>query len=283
MKNLKITQSITDRQDASLNLYLKEVSKIPMITAEEEVELAIRIKKGDKSAIDKLVISNLRFVVSVAKQYQYKGLPLVDLIQFGTIGLLEAVPKWDETKGFKFISYAVWWIRQSIIKALSNNCRTVRVPVNQIVNMNKINKVVDNFEQTLNRPPSLEEISNATNIEVSKISYALATNNKTTSLDTPFKDDDCGTLIDIIPNKNADKADSFIESNKSKIISEVLNQIPERYGDVIRMSIGIGMEPMQKEEIANRFGIGVERVRQLYHEALNFIKSNYSNVLKELL
>lgn len=284
MKSLKITPSITDRQDASLGLYFKDVSKQPMISPEEEIELTKEIKKGNNAAAEKLIRANLRFVISVAKQYQGKGLPLIDLIQEGNCGLIEASKKFDESRGFRFISYAVWWIRQSIMKAISDQCRTIRVPMNQVVSISKINKVSDKFEQINGRRPSLEEIEEEINLDASKINITLASNNKTISLDSPLKDEEASCLLDVIPNNDSLPADS--DASKSDIINgieTVLEKLPYRDRDIIRMSFGIGMHPMPNDEIANRFGIGGERVRQIQHSTLSYIKKNYANELKDLL
>lgn len=284
MRSFKITQSITDRQDASLGIFFKEVSKLPMIDINKEIELSRRIKEGDEEAVNELVKANLRFVISVAKQYQNKGLPLVDLIQEGMLGLCQAARKYDESRGFRFISYAVWWIRQAITRAISDQCRTVRVPMSQVICMSKINKVSDKFEQENGRKPSAEEIELKTNLDASKINLTLSSVNRAMSLDMPFKDENAGCLLDIIPNNNAEDADnSSVQESTSKEIEEVLSNLSYRERDVIRMSFGLGMSPMQNEEIANRFGIGCERVRQIQHEALENIKLNYSNILKDLL
>lgn len=284
MKSFKISQSITDRQDASLGIYFKDVSKQSRINTDEEIELAEKIKQGDNKAIEKLILSNLRFVISVAKQYQNNGLSLVDLIQEGNLGLIEGVKRWDHTRGFKFISYAVWWIRQSIIRAITEQSRTVRVPNNQIANMNKINKAIEKLEQELNRSPSVEELEKEIEIPSDKITLTLSSINKSLSLDTPFKDEEVGCLLDIIPNENSFKTDDeIIENSVSKGIESVLLKLSNREGDIIRMSFGLGMIPMTFEEIAVRFGIGSERVRQIQNEALSKIKTKYSNELKELL
>lgn len=284
MRNFKITQSITDRQDASLGMYMKDISKESLISSEEEIELAQRIKQGDRLAADKLVRANLRFVISVAKQYQNKGLSLVDLIQEGNLGIIEAAKRWDETRGFKFISYAVWWIRQSIIHAISDQCRTIRVPMNQIVHMNKINKATDKLEQELGRSPSVEEISVETDIASDKINLTLSSINKALSLDTPFKDEEAGCLLDIIPNESSAGTDSdIVQESVSTEIEYVLQKLSSREGDILRMSFGLGMMPMTLEEIASRFGISPERVRQIQHEAIEKIKLNYSDTLRGLL
>lgn len=284
MKSFKITQSITDRQDASLGMYFKDVSKQPMIDTDEEIKLAQRIKQGDKAAADKLILANLRFVISVAKQYQNKGLSLVDLVQEGNLGLIEAAKRYDETRGFKFISYAVWWIRQAIIHAISDQCRTVRVPMNQIVNMNKINKVTEKLEQELGRTPSVDEIASKTETTSEKVNLTLTSINKTLSLNTPFKDEEAGCLLDVIPNENSVRTDeTLVQESVSQEIELVLHKLSGREGDVLRMSFGLGMMPMTLEEIAGRFGLGSERVRQIQHEAITKIKENYSNILRNLL
>lgn len=283
MKSLRITPSITDRQDASLRLYFKDVSKLPMISQEKEIELAQKAKNGDGKAIQELVKANLRFVISVAKQYQGKGLPLVDLIQEGSLGIIQAAKLFNPDRGIKFISYAVWWIRQSIIKAISDQCRTIRTPLNQIVCLRKISKATERFEQEHGIKPSSEELEQDINIEVDKINSTLAYNNKTISLDNQFNDTD-GCLLDIIPNNNAVLADTYID--KTDLINEIeyiLSELSPRDSDVLRMSFGIGIHPMQNEEIANRFGIGTERVRQIQHNAIKYIRKHYLNELKDLL
>lgn len=284
MKNFKITPSITDRQDASLSIYFKDVSKQSMITPEEEIELTRRIKQGDQEAMNKLITANLRFVISVAKSYQNKGLSLVDLIQEGNLGLIESAKKFDETKGFRFISYAVWWIRQSIIHAISDQCRTVRIPMSQVVCMNKINKATERFEQENGRKPSVEELEEKTQLDSSKINITLESISRAVSLETPFGEDEASCLLDVLPNENSDDADkNFTNDSISESIETILSKLPFRERDIIKMSFGIGMHPMQNEEIANRFGIGCERVRQIQKEALTTLKEKYGNILKELL
>ena len=284
MRSFKISQSITDRQDASLNSYFKDVSRQPMISQEEEIELTKKIKEGNEAAVKKLVEANLRFVISVAKQYQNKGLALVDLIQEGNIGLIEAARKFDETRGFRFISYAVWWIRQAIIKALSDQCRTIRVPANQIVCMNKINKAIEQFEQQHGRKPSTEELEELTNIDYDKICLAMSAMNRSVSLESPIKDEDASCLLDIIPNDGAVSTDTEVSKNDlSNEIERILSKLSYRDRDILRMSFGIGMNPMTNEEIARRFGIGSERVRQIQHSAIKYLRVKYINDLKELL
>ena len=284
MKSFKITQSITDRKDASLGIYFKDVSKLSMITPEKEVELTKRIKLGDKAAANELVTANLRFVISVAKQYQNKGLDLVDLIQEGNIGMLEAAYKFDETRGYRFISYAVWWIRQSIMRAISEQCRTVRVPMSQIVNMSKINKMSEKFEQKNGRAPSMEEIEEETNLNRKKINMSLASTYRSVSLESPLRDEDVSCLLDVLPNDNSESTDTTaLKSDLIIEIERVLSKLSYREQDVLRMSFGIGVQAMSNDEIANRFGIGGERIRQIQHSAINHIRNKYKNELSELL
>ena len=284
MKSFKITQSITDRKDASLGIYFKDVSKLSMITPEKEVELTKRIKLGDKAAANELVTANLRFVISVAKQYQNKGLDLVDLIQEGNIGMLEAAYKFDETRGYRFISYAVWWIRQSIMRAISEQCRTVRVPMSQIVNMSKINKMSEKFEQKNGRAPSMDEIEEETNLNRKKINMSLASTYRSVSLESPLRDEDVGCLLDVLPNDNSESTDTTaLKSDLIIEIERILSKLSYREQDVLRMSFGIGVQAMSNDEIANRFGIGGERIRQIQHSAINHIRNKYKNELSELL
>lgn len=284
MKSFKITQSITDRKDASLGIYFKDVSKLSMITPEKEVELTKRIKLGDKAAANELVTANLRFVISVAKQYQNKGLDLVDLIQEGNIGMLEAAYKFDETRGYRFISYAVWWVRQSIMRAISEQCRTVRVPMSQIVNMSKINKMSEKFEQKNGRAPSMEEIEEETNLNRKKINMSLASTYRSVSLESPLRDEDVSCLLDVLPNDNSESTDTTaLKSDLIIEIERILSKLSYREQDVLRMSFGIGVQAMSNDEIANRFGIGGERIRQIQHSAISHIRNKYKNELSELL
>lgn len=284
MKSFKITQSITDRKDASLGIYFKDVSKLSMITPEKEVELTKRIKLGDNVAANELVTANLRFVISVAKQYQNKGLDLVDLIQEGNLGMLEAAHKFDETRGYRFISYAVWWVRQAIMRAISEQCRTVRVPMSQIVNMSKINRMSEKFEQKNGRVPSMEEIEEETNLNRKKINMSLTSTYRSVSLESPFKDEDVSCLLDVLPNDNSESTDTTaLKSDLVIEVERILSKLSYREQDVLRMSFGIGVQAMSNDEIANRFGIGRERVRQIQHSAINHIRSKYKNELSELL
>lgn len=283
MKSFKISKSITNRDDISLNLYLKEISKQPLISQADEIELAKRISNGDKRALDKLVNSNLRFVVSVAKQYQNRGLPLIDLISEGNIGLVKAAEKFDYTKGFRFISYAVWWIRQSILQALSDKSRTIRIPVNQISLLNKINKTISDFETINDREPSIEEISNIINIPSKKISMLLGSSTRCVSVDTPFNTEDAGTLLDVIPNANAPRADSeVIKESETYSINNALNRLSPREHDVIILLYGIGLKEMPMDEIGKKFGICSERVRQIREKVLKDLRSKYKTKEKLL-
>lgn len=284
MKSFKISQSITDRQDASLGSYFKDVSRLSMISQDEEIELTKKVKEGDEKSMKRLVEANLRFVISVAKQYQNKGLPLVDLIQEGNLGMLQAAKLFDPNKGFRFISYAVWWIRQSIMKAISDQCRTVRLPMNQVVYISKINKEIENFEQSNGRKPSIDEIEELTGLDPNKISLALESMNRAVSLESPIKDEDGGCLLDIVQDNTSEPTDSRASnSDLSNELERILSKLSYRDSDVIRMSFGIGMNPMPNEEIARRFGIGSERVRQIQHSAIKYIRKNYIKELSELL
>jgi RNA polymerase primary sigma factor len=255
-----------------------------MININKEIELSHRIQDGDEEAVNELVNANLRFVISVAKQYQNKGLPLVDLIQAGCIGCIEAAKKWDESRGFKFISYAVWWIRQSIMQAISLECRTIRIPMSQVACMNKINKVTEEFEQKHQRKPSADELEEELSISTDKIALNIQATNRMTSLSTPFKDEECGCLLDIIPNTDSEDSDQqLIESSTSQEIESIITNLPLREQDVLRMTFGLGVSSMTLEEIAVRFGIVPERARQLLKKALNTLKTKYGDELKELL
>ena len=284
MKNFKITQSITDRKDESLSLYFKDVSKLSMITPEEEIKLAKKIQNGDINAENQLVKANLRFVISVAKQYQNKGLDLVDLIQEGNLGLIKSAKLYDPSKGYKFISYAVWWIRQSIMKAISDQCRTVRVPMNHITNMSKINKISEKFEQENGRVPSKEELENLTELDSKRIDLSYTSTYRSISLETPLRDDDANCLLDIIPNENIVNTDcNLIKSDLQREVDRIITKLPSRESDIIRMYFGIEVQKLSNEEIADRFGIGTERVRQLIHSGIDKLKKRFKNNLLELL
>ena len=284
MKSLQIKKQITDRSNLALNDYLKDISKIHLLTKEEEITVATEAKKGNKQAIDRLVIANLRFVVSVAKQYQGQGLSLIDLVNEGNIGLIKAANKFDVDRGFRFISYAVWWIRQSILQAISDQSRTIRLPMNQIHSSTKIFKTIQEFQQKNERPPSNEELENILDIPAEKINKIINSNNKVVSVDTPFKGDEEGTLVDVIPNHNSPHADSELikESNK-KGIDIILNVLGNREQDIIRMYFGIDCKPMTLEEIGNKFGVTNERARQIKEKTLNTLKSKYINQIKNII
>ena len=269
MKSIQIKRSITDRNNISLNDYLKDISKIKMLTPEQEKEIGKLAKEGDRKAIDKLTTSNLRFVISVAKQYQGQGLDLIDLIQAGNTGLIEAANRFDVDKGYRFISYAVWWIRQAIIQALSDNSRTIRLPISQIHIIAKINKAISEFEQQHNRRPSNEELEKIVDIPAHKIDKIMSSESKVVSIDTPFKDEEEGTLVDVIPNTNSPKADNIInEEYKKKEINMLLNTLSDREHDVIRMYFGIGCYPCTLDDIGEKFGVTYERARQIKESAL---------------
>ena len=269
MKSIQIKRSITDRNDTSLNNYLKDISKIKLLTPEQEKTIGKLVKEKNKKAIDKLVTSNLRFVVSVAKQYQNQGIDLIDLIQAGNTGLIEAANRFDVDKGYRFISYAVWWIRQAIIQSLSDNSRTIRLPMSQIHSASKINKTISEFEQKYQRKPSNEELEKLLGIPANKINKIINSENRVVSIDTPFKDEEEGTLVDIIPNKNSPKADSIINDEyKTKEINMLLDTLTDREHDIIRMYFGIGCYPITLEDIGEKFGLTYERIRQIKESAL---------------
>lgn len=283
MKSIQIKKSITDRSNITINDYLKDINKIPMITPEEEKELGKKIKEGDKESKDKLIVSNLRFVVSVAKQYQGQGLSLDDLINEGNIGLIRAADKFDVDKGFRFISYAVWWIRQSILQALSEQSRTIRLPMNQVRLSSKILKTIQEFEQDNERKPTDEELEELIGLSIEKINKIINSNNKMVSLDTPLNDNEEGTLIDIIPNGNPKTdADLIKESNKIELNS-IIDKLTNREQDIIRMYFGLTGKNFTLSEIGDKFGITNERARQIKEKALDKLKNNYSHILKKLL
>ena len=284
MKQLYIKQSITDRSDTALKSYLKDVNKYPLITPEEEKVLGKKIKKGDNKALDKLITSNLRFVISVAKQYQGQGLDLIDLIQYGNEGLIEAASKFDVDKGFKFISYAVWWIRQKIVLALSTASRTIRLPTSQVLLISKVNKAIAEFELEYERKPTNSELSRITGIKENKIPNILNSINQMVSVDNPIKNDEEGTLVDIIPNKNSIDSDSkLIEESEKKVIDRIINRLNPRDQDIIRMYFGIGTDAMTLDNIASKFGLTNERARQLKDNALKALKGRHFNFVKRVL
>jgi len=285
MRQLKITKSITNRESASLDKYLQEIGREDLITVEEEVELAQRIKKGDRIALEKLTRANLRFVVSVAKQYQNQGLSLPDLINEGNLGLIKAAEKFDETRGFKFISYAVWWIRQSILQALAEQSRIVRLPLNQVGSLNKINKAFSKFEQEHERKPSSEELAEELEIPVDKIADTLKVSGRHISVDAPFVEGEDNSLLDVLVNDDSPNADRvLINESLTKEIDRALSTLTERESEIIKMFFGIGYQEMTLEEIGDKFGLTRERVRQIKEKAIRRLRANSrSKLLKGYL
>lgn len=285
MRQLKIIKSITNRESASLEKYLQEIGKEELLTVDEEVELAQQIRKGDRKALERLTKANLRFVVSVAKQYQNQGLTLPDLINEGNVGLIKAAEKFDETRGFKFISYAVWWIRQSILQAIAEQSRIVRLPLNQVGSVNKINKALNKFEQEFERRPSVEEIAASTDIPEEKVDDALKANTRHVSVDAPFSDDDGGCMLDVMADTNAPTVDNelLLESLREEL-RKVLGTLKERERLVIKDFYGIDTQEKTLEEIGARYGLTRERVRQIREKAIRKLRnSSNSNVLKAYL
>lgn len=278
MRQLKITKSITNRESASLDKYLQEIGHEELISVEEEVELAQRIKKGDRKALEKLTKANLRFVVSVAKQYQNQGLSLPDLINEGNLGLIKAAEKFDETRGFKFISYAVWWIRQSILQAIAEQSRIVRLPLNQVGSVNKINRILNQFEQENERRPSLEEIADKVDLPQEKIEDAMKVNGRHISVDAPFVEGDENSLLDILPNADAPMADNeLVQESLREEISRALITLNERERNIIEAFFGINQPEMTLEEIGDKFGLTRERVRQIKEKAIRRLRHNTKN------
>ena len=285
MRQLKITKSITNRESASLDKYLQEIGREELISVEEEVELAGRIRNGDKAALEKLTRANLRFVVSVAKQYQNQGLSLPDLINEGNLGLIKAAEKFDETRGFKFISYAVWWIRQSILQALAEQSRIVRLPLNQVGSLNKINKAFSRFEQEHERKPSAEELANELGLDVDKVADTLKMSGRHVSVDAPFVEGEDNSLLDVMPNDDSPIADrGLINESLSREIDRALATLAQREADIIRMFFGIGVPEKTLEEIGEEYHLTRERVRQIKEKAIRRLKSSSrSRVLKTYL
>ncbi|MBO7186534.1 MAG: RNA polymerase sigma factor RpoD/SigA [Alistipes sp.] len=285
MRQLKITKSITNRESASLDKYLQEIGKEELISVEEEVELAQRIKKGDQEALEKLTKANLRFVVSVAKQYQNQGLSLPDLINEGNLGLIKAAEKFDETRGFKFISYAVWWIRQSILQALAEQSRIVRLPLNQVGSLNKINKAFARFEQEHERTPSAEELANELELPKEKVTDTLRVAGRHISVDAPFADGEDNSLLDVLVNTDSPNADrGLINESLATEVERALEILTDREGDIIRYFFGIGCSEMTLEEIGEKFDLTRERVRQIKEKAIRKLRqSSRSSVLKSYL
>jgi len=285
MRQLKITKSITNRESASLDKYLQEIGKEELISVEVEVELAQRIKKGDRDALEKLTRANLRFVVSVAKQYQNQGLSLPDLINEGNLGLIKAAEKFDETRGFKFISYAVWWIRQSILQALAEQSRIVRLPLNQVGSLNKINKAFSKFEQEFERKPLPEELAEFLELPREKVTDTLKVSGRHISMDAPFIEGEDNNLLDVLPNNDSPKADKILlRESLVKEIERSLTTLTERERDIIKLFFGIGIQEMTLEEIGEQFGLTRERVRQIKEKAIRRLRhTSRSKLLKTYL
>ena len=285
MRQLKITKSITNRESASLDKYLQEIGKEELISVEEEVDLAQRIRKGDQEALERLTKANLRFVVSVAKQYQNQGLSLPDLINEGNLGLIKAAEKFDETRGFKFISYAVWWIRQSILQALAEQSRIVRLPLNQVGSLNKINKAFARFEQEHERTPSAEELATELELPKEKVTDTLRVAGRHISVDAPFADGEDNSLLDVLVNTDSPNADrGLINESLAKEVERALEILTEREQDIIRYFFGIGTSEMTLEEIGEKFDLTRERVRQIKEKAIRKLRqSARSNTLKSYL
>ena len=285
MRQLKITKSITNRESEALEKYLQEIAREELISVEEEVELAQRIRKGDRKALERLTKANLRFVVSVAKQYQNQGLSLPDLINEGNLGLMKAAEKFDDTRGFKFISYAVWWIRQSILQAIAEQSRIVRMPLNQVGSVNKINRMLNRFEQENERRPSIEEIAEETDIPEEKVDDAMRVNTHHISVDAPFIDGEDNGLLDVLINDDSPMADRplVLESLRSEI-QAALRNLTERERNVLEAYFGIGQNEMTLEEIGVKYGLSRERVRQIKEKAIrNLRNTTKSKLLKTYL
>lgn len=285
MRQLKITKSITNRESASLDKYLQEIGREELVSPEEEVELAQRIRKGDQEALEKLTRANLRFVVSVAKQYQNQGLSLPDLINEGNLGLIKAAEKFDETRGFKFISYAVWWIRQSILQALAEQSRIVRLPLNQVGSLNKINKALGKFEQENERQPSTDELADMIDIPKDKIADTLRVSGRHVSVDAPFVEGEDNSLLDVLPNDDSPSADRGLTNESlGTEIERALQILTVREREIIKSFFGIGCQEMTLEEIGERLDLTRERVRQIKEKAIRKLKKpSASKLLKSYL
>ncbi len=287
MRQLKITKSITNRESQSLEKYLQEIGKVDLLTPEEEVDLAKRIKQGDQIALEKLTKANLRFVVSVAKQYQNQGLSLSDLINEGNLGLIKAAQRFDETRGFKFISYAVWWIRQSILQALAEQSRIVRLPLNKVGSLNKINKAFSELEQEYEREPSSDELAELLEIPTEEVETTLGVAARHVSMDAPFVEGEDNSLLDVLENGATPQTDSALEYKESlrREIDRSLSTLTDRQCDVIKLYFGIGVEhPMSLEDIGEKFGLTRERVRQIKDKAINKLRNtSRSKLLKNYL
>jgi RNA polymerase primary sigma factor len=286
MRQLKITKSITNRESQSLDKYLQEIGREELITAEMEVELAQKIKQGDQIALEKLTKANLRFVVSVAKQYQNQGLTLPDLINEGNLGLIKAAQRFDETRGFKFISYAVWWIRQSILQALAEQSRIVRLPLNQVGSLNKINKAFSRLEQEFERPPSSDELATALELTEQKVKDTMKISGRHVSVDAPFVDGEDNSLLDVMVNNDSPKADlELMRESLQREIERSLSTLNDREKDVVMLFFGIGKKHgLTLEEIGSKFDLTRERVRQIKEKAIRRLRHNSrSKLLKAYL
>ena len=284
MRQLKITKSITNRESESLDKYLQEIGREKMISMEEEVELAQRIRKGDKKALEKLTKANLRFVVSVAKQYQNQGLSLADLINEGNVGLIKAAEKFDETRGFKFISYAVWWIRQAILQAIADQSRIVRLPLNQTGAVNKINRALSKFEQENERRPNIDELSETIDLPMEKIGEAMSANTHHISVDAPFAEGEDNSLLDIMVNDDSPMADiQLVKESLQAEINSALRALSERERKVVEAFFGINQPEMTLEEIGEKYGLTRERVRQIKEKAIRRLRNTKNKMLKSYL
>ena len=286
MRQLKITKSITNRDSASLDKYLQEIGREELITAEDEVELARKIRDGDQKALEKLVKANLRFVVSVSKQYQNQGLTLPDLINEGNLGLIKAAQRFDETRGFKFISYAVWWIRQSILQAIAEQARIVRLPLNQVGSLNRINKAFSKLEQEFEREPSVDELAFVLEMGEDKVTDSMKISGRHVSVDAPFRDDEDGNLLDVLANNDTPNSDlSLMNESLQREICRSLSTLTDKEQEVIRMFFGIGLpHPLSLEEIGEKFNLTRERVRQIKEKGIRRLRhSSRSNLLKTYL
>ena len=280
MRQLKISKSFTNRESASLDKYLQEIGHEELLSVEEEVELAQKIKKGDRRALERLTRANLRFVVSVAKQYQNQGLSLPDLINEGNVGLIKAAEKFDETRGFKFISYAVWWIRQSILQAIAEQSRIVRLPLNQVGSVNKINRELNKFEQEHERRPSVDEIADRIDLLEEKIEEAMKANNRHVSMDAPFVDGEDNSLLDVLADNNMPMADkALVQESLRKEIDRAIELLNDREQKVVRAFFGIGSPEMTLEEIGDKYNLTRERVRQIKEKAIRRLRHNTKNKL----
>lgn len=276
MRQLKITKSITNRESQSLEKYLQEIGKVDLITPEEEVQLAMRIRQGDQPSLDRLIKSNLRFVVSVAKQYQNQGLTLPDLINEGNLGLIKAALRFDETRGFKFISYAVWWIRQSILQSLAEQSRIVRLPLNKVGLTNRISKAYQQLEQEFEREPTPEELADILNIGIDEVTATMSVGFRHISMDTPLSDGEDGTLLDLMENPNAERTDEKLVHHESlrMEIERSLRTLTERQKEVVCYFFGIGVDhPLSLEDIGKHFHLTRERVRQIKDKAITKLRN----------